>query len=223
MTVWQQELLDGKQMWNLLKLPQLTIPVLVFISPYLENMCKFRTKVFGHLPALGHPIIPDPRLIASALLLWTPETASVFLNAILMEATTILRASVSDMKPTYHPELSSEGLLSIIPWLSLTFYFLIFLFTAFLIYQRYYKFQIKDFSCADLISCVLFKILVMVKEIHIFIVFYYHSCCDKDISLAETEIIVKATIGLGKKEKSSDCKGSCLSEVVFEELWFICL
>lgn len=200
MTVWQQELLDGKQMWNLLKLLQLTISVLVFISPYLENMCKFRAKVFGHLPALGHPIIPDPRLIASALLLWTPETASVFLNAILMEATTILRASVSDMKPTYHPELSSEGLLSIIPGLSLTFYFLSdFFFTAFLIYQRYYKSQIKDFSCAGLISCVLFKILIMVKEIHMFTVFYYHSCCDKNISSAETEIIVKTTIGLGKK------------------------
>lgn len=48
----------------------------VFISQYPENMYKFRTKVAGYLLAFVHPAIPDPRLMASGLPLWTPDTAT---------------------------------------------------------------------------------------------------------------------------------------------------
>ena len=39
-------------------------------------MYKFRTKVTGYLLAFGHPAIPDPRLMASGLPLWTPDAAT---------------------------------------------------------------------------------------------------------------------------------------------------
>ena len=39
-------------------------------------MYKFRTKVAGYLLAFVHPAIPDPRLMASGLPLWTPDTAT---------------------------------------------------------------------------------------------------------------------------------------------------
>lgn len=83
--------------------------------------------------------------------------------------------SLSDMKPTY-PKLCSEGLFEYNTMVVCNFFFFNNLWFIKIIKN------LKNVSCAYLTPCVIFKILIIVKEIDIFILYHYHTYCDKNIS-----------------------------------------